>query len=210
MTVTRFVGLDISARSTGFAIIDRVGSLDCMPYMIPPNEGQLFLRHVGNIPIPASFKRQGETIKYTDGERLHTLRTSLWEILDAYQPDIFIKEGLAMNFSRFRASEIVAKATGIVEEVIAGDFYKESHQEVIEYKPSTIKKEIAGHGKADKLDVQKAVFKYFDPELFPSKEKRDKTIEYNDDATDAVASVLTHFKKNGMAYWTERSKEIAL
>ncbi|WP_144651092.1 crossover junction endodeoxyribonuclease RuvC [Bacillus cereus] len=206
MSVTRYIGLDISAKSTGFAIIDRVEAPE-ISRLKPPNEGQIFLRHVGHIPIPASYRHQGRTIKYTDGERLHTLRTALWEILDAYQPDIFIKEGLAMNFSRFRASEIVAKATGTVEECIASDFTKEKHQEVIEYKPSTIKKEIAGHGKADKLDVQKGVFLYFDPEEFPSKVKRDGSKEYNDDATDAAASVLTHFEKNGMKYWTERSRE---
>ncbi|MDF9611884.1 crossover junction endodeoxyribonuclease RuvC [Bacillus cereus] len=204
MTVTRYIGLDISARSTGFAIIDRVDEGS-----ISKNDGQIFLRHVGHIPIPASYRHQGQTVKYTDGERLHTLRTALWEILDAYQPDIFIKEGLAMNFSRFRASEIVAKATGVVEECIAADFTKEKHQEILEYKPSTIKKEIAGHGKADKLDVQKGVFYYFSPEAhnFPYKNKRDGSKEYNDDATDAVASVLTHFEKNGMKYWTERSRE---
>lgn len=197
--ITRFAGFDVSARSTGYIIIDRRDS-----------DGKLFLRDVGHIPIPASYKRQGKTHKYTDGERLHTLRVAVWELMDAYQPDIFIKEGLALNFGRFRAAEIVSKAMGVLEEVIAGDFYKETHQEILEYKPSTIKKEIAGHGKADKLDVQKAVFKYFDPELFPSKVKRDETIEYNDDATDAVASVLTHFKKNGMTYWTERSNNIGI
>ncbi|MFA2603642.1 crossover junction endodeoxyribonuclease RuvC [Bacillus cereus] len=204
MSVTRYIGLDISATSTGFAIIDRVDEGS-----ISKNDGQIFLRHVGHIPIPASYRHQGQTVKYTDGERLHTLRTALWEILDAYQPDIFIKEGLAMNFSRFRASEIVAKATGVVEECIAADFTKEKHQEILEYKPSTIKKEIAGHGKADKLDVQKGVFLYFSPEEndFPYKNKRDGSKEYNDDATDAVASVLTHFEKNGMKYWTERSRE---
>ncbi|MBR9655764.1 crossover junction endodeoxyribonuclease RuvC [Bacillus cereus] len=201
MTVTRYVGFDIST-STGYAIIDRVDEGS-----ISKNGGQIFLRHVGVISVPSSYRHQGQTIKYTDGQRLHTLRTTVWEILEAYDPDIYIKEGRAVNFSRFRASEITGKATGIIDEVI--EAFTQGATVIFEYKPSTIKKEIAGHGKADKEEVQHGVFHYFSPEenAFPYKNKRDGSKEYNDDATDAVASVLTHFEKNGMKYWTERSRE---
>ncbi|ARO62434.1 Crossover junction endodeoxyribonuclease ruvC [Bacillus cereus] len=138
------------------------------------------------------------------------MRVAVWELLDAYQPDVFVKEGLALNFGRFRASEIVSKATGVVEEAIASDFYKEKHQVIYEYKPSTIKKEVAGHGKAIKDDVQEAVFLYFDKAHFPHKVKRDGEIEYNDDATDAVGAILTHFIKNKIPFWTELSEDTKL
>lgn len=192
MGVTRYFGLDISATSTGYCVIDHAETT-----------GELFLRTVDVIKTPPSYRHQGQAVKYTEGERLHKLRETLWQILDDYQPDVFIKEGRAVNFSRFHASEITGKATGVVEECVASSFTKYNHQDFIEYKPSTIKKHVAGNGKADKEDVKLGVFKYFDKEKnnFPFKKKRDG-VEYIDDATDAVGAILTHFIINKIPFHT--------
>ncbi len=200
---TRYIGLDISASETGVTILDR-GDFT----------GRLSLVWVGHIKTVPSQGTGAKKITFTDGERLRTIRASLYEILDKFNPQVFIKEGQGADMDKFRSVSLVSKATGVVEECCQSWWGKQP-LEIYAYPPSTIKKQVAGNGKADKEDVQKAVFKVFDSVEYSFKMRKlkgdkEKRPYWNDNETDSTAAILTYFKKEGITYWTDHLKEIAL
>lgn len=206
MIPTRMIGLDISASETGVSIVDRHPS------------GDLSLVFVDTINTEPSRKYKGVTIKYTDGERLSLIRDSLYEILDRYIPDTYIKEGQGADMNKFRSVSLVSKATGVVEECIEAWHRSQGSTSaaiIHAYPPSTIKKEVTGFGGVDKSitgtdtwskylrkkPVIDAVLEEFNPEKFSSTVKKLKGVErtmYNDNECDSVACILTHLKKKGL------------
>lgn len=214
--MTRYLGLDISASETGVTILDR-----------DDLTGRLSLVWVGHIKTVASQGTGAKKITFTDGERLKIIRSSLYEILDKFNPQVFIKEGQGADMNKFRSVSLVSKATGVVEECCQSWWGKEP-LEIYAYPPSTIKKEVTGYGGVDKtikgngtkekylkkLPVIQAVLSLFGSEnysyvLRKLKGDTEKVPYYNDNETDSTAAILAHFKKNGIKYWTEQSKEIA-
>jgi len=195
MGSTRFLGLDISAKSTGVTILDR-----------DDLTGRLSLVYVTHIDIPASVGYGANKTSFTDGQRLAILNDSLYEILDRFNPQVFIKEGLGANMNKFRSVSLVSKATGVVERVCQSWWGKEP-LEIHAYPPMTIKKEVTGSGKADKEEVMKAIFTLFGTEHYSfvlSKRKGDteKRPYFNDDETDSTAAIITHFRKNNIKFKT--------
>ncbi|WDS60607.1 hypothetical protein BC7_00010 [Bacillus phage BC-7] len=192
----RYIGLDISASETGVAIMDR------------EDTGKVSLAFVGNIQTVSSNKYK----KFTDGERLSLIRTSVWEVLDRYAPQVFIKEGQGADMSKFRSVSLVSKATGVLEEAIESwNFINHGKEatKVYAYPPSTIKLQVAGSGKADKGDVIRNVIDTFGEEGFSYKMRKlkgdtEKRKYFNDNECDAVASILTHFKKEGIDYFIDK------
>ncbi|AXF39887.1 hypothetical protein BMBphi_gp039 [Bacillus phage vB_BthS_BMBphi] len=200
------IGLDISPTETGVSIVDRFPS------------GELDLVFVDTIVTAPSRKYKGVTIKYTDGERLNLIRDSLWEILDRYIPDTYIKEGQGADMNKFRSVSLVSKATGVIEECIEGWHRSQGNTSaaiIHAYPPSTIKKEVTGFGGVDKTitgtdtwskylrkkPVIDAVLEEFNPVKFSSTVKKLKGVErtmYNDNECDSVACILTHLKKKGL------------
>lgn len=215
--MTRYIGLDISASETGVTILDR-----------DDLTGSLSLVWVGHIKTVASQGTGAKKITFTDGERLKLIRASLYEILDKFNPQVFIKEGQGADMNKFRSVSLVSKATGVVEECCQSWWGKEP-LEIHAYPPSTIKKEVTGYGGVDKtikgngtkekylkkLPVIQAVLSLFGSEHYSYELRKlkgdtEKKVYYNDNETDSTAAILTHFSKGGMAYWTDPSKEIAL
>lgn len=215
MTVKRYIGLDISASETGVTILDR-----------DDFTGRLSLVWVGHIETVSSQGTGAKKITFTDGERLKIIRSSLYEILDKFNPQVFIKEGQGADMGKFRSVSLVSKATGVVEECCQSWWGKEP-LEIYAYPPSTIKKEVTGFGGVDKTikgadtwskylrkkPVIDEVVNLFGGENYSHVKKKLKGVDrvlFNDNECDSTAAILTHFNKEGIKYWTERSKEIAL
>ncbi|MGX5594643.1 hypothetical protein [Bacillus cereus] len=205
MTVTRYIGLDISASETGVTILDRAP------------DGRLSLVWVGHIKTVASQGTGAKKITFTDGERLKIIRSSLYEILDKFNPQLFIKEGQGANMGKFRSVSLVSKATGVVEECCQSWWGKEP-LEIHAYPPSTVKKEVTGFGGVDKTikgndtwskylrkkPVVDEIVKLFGGENYSHVNKKLKGVErimYNDNETDSTAVIITHFKKEGIYYY---------
>ncbi|MEC3021463.1 hypothetical protein P9Z80_30220 [Bacillus cereus] len=204
MSVTRYIGLDISASETGVTILDRAP------------DGRLSLVWVGHIKTVASQGTGPKKITFTDGERLKIIRSSLYEILDKFNPQVFIKEGQGADMNKFRSVSLVSKATGVVEECCQSWWGKEP-LEIYAYPPSTIKKEVTGFGGVDKTikgtdtwskylrkkPVIDEVVKLFGGDNYSSVRKKLKGVDrvmYNDNETDSTAAILTYFKKEGIDF----------
>ena len=204
MSVTRYLGLDISASETGVTILDRASS------------GKLSLVWVGHIKTVASQGSGANRITFTDGERLHIIRSSLYEILDKFNPEVFIKEGQGADMNKFRSVSLVSKATGVVEETCQ-TWNGNEPLEIHSYPPSTIKKEVTGFGGVDKSlkgtdtwskylrkkPVIDEVVKLFGGENYSHVKKKLKGVErimYNDNECDSTAVILTYFKKEGIDF----------
>lgn len=202
---TRYIGLDISASETGVTILDR-----------DDFTGRLYLVWVGHIKTVASQGSGTNKKTFTDGERLRIIRSSLYEILDKFTPEVFIKEGQGADMNKFRSVSLVSKATGVVEETCQS-WHGSEPLEVYSYPPSTIKKEVTGFGGVDKTikgtdtwskylrkkPVIDEVVKLFGGENYSHVKKKLKGIErimYNDNECDSTAVILTYFKKEGIYY----------
>ena len=118
--------------------------------------------------------------KQTHGQRLRVIRKTLETIHKSNPFDILVRE---KGFSRFpRETQALFKVHGVAEEYFT-DF------KVQEYAPATIKKVIAGTGKASKDEVEAGVRRILDlPEEF---------IFVSDNASDAVAVALTYIIEKG-------------
>lgn len=204
--MTRLIGLDISASETGVTILDR-----------DDFTGRLYLVWVGHIKTVASQGTGAKKITFTDGERLKIIRSSLYEILDKFNPQVFIKEGQGADMNKFRSVSLVSKATGVVEECCQSWWGKEP-LEIYAYPPSTIKKEVTGFGGVDKTikgndtwskylrkkPVVDEVVKLFGGDNYSSVSKKLKGVDrvmYNDNETDSTSVILTYFKKEGIDYY---------
>ncbi|PGM38506.1 hypothetical protein [Bacillus thuringiensis] len=205
MAIKRYIGLDISASETGVTILDR-----------DDLTGRLSLVWVGHVKTVASQGTGAKKITFTDGERLKLIRSSLYEILDKFNPQVFIKEGQGADMGKFRSVSLVSKATGVVEECCQSWWGKEP-LEIYAYPPSTIKKEVTGYGGVDKTikgtdtwskylrkkPVIDEIISMFNPIYYSSVKKKLKGVErimYNDNECDSTAVIITHFKKEGIDF----------
>lgn len=116
-----------------------------------------------------------KTAARTDtGKRLCTIYDDLHSVIDEYQPDLVSIEKL---FSYKMGSIIlVAQARGVVMLVLA-----QRNLPFVEFTPAQIKLSVAGHGNADKADVQDAI----------TRELKLESIPKPDDAADGLAVALT-------------------
>lgn len=202
--MTRYIGLDISASETGVTILDR------------DSKGSLSLVWVGHIKTVSSQGTGKNAIKFTDGQRLNIIRSSLYEILDKFNPQVFIKEGQGADMNKFRSVSLVSKATGVVEETCQSWWGKEP-LEIYSYPPSTVKKEVTGFGGVDKSikgtdtwskylrkkPVIDEIVKLFGGENYSYVKKKLKGVDrtmFNDNECDSTAVILTYFKKEGIDY----------
>lgn len=202
---TRLIGFDISASDTGITVMD-VDSRG--------NKSLVYVTHIETVPSKGKHK-------FSDGERLSLLRHSVFEILDRFAPQVFIKEGMGADMSKFRSVSLVSKATGIIEEVC--ETWKQFNQsgasvthdpvKMHAYPPSTIKKAVTGYGGVDKTikgsntkanylrkkPVIDAVLQEFGTDMYSYKLRKltgdtQKEVYYNDNETDSTAVILTHLK----------------
>jgi len=119
------------------------------------------------------------------GKRLDSIFNELTDILKETKPDIVAIEKLFFATNAKTAIR-VGQAQGVL--LLASQKQK---VEVFEYAPGTIKKVVTGDGRADKKKVQKAVRSVLGNGVRSKPHKK----THFDNAADALAVALCHFKK---------------
>lgn len=124
------------------------------------------------------------------GKRLKKIYKQLEEIFSKHSPDVMAIERLF--FARNAKTAIrVGQAQGVMLHCAAS--YK---TKTVEYAPGTIKKTVAGNGRAGKKQMQKFVRKFLGPGV---RSKPGKKTHF-DNAADALAVAICHaytVKENG-------------
>ena len=135
------------------------------------NTGGAIFDDNGNYIFGFSVPTEGDEIK----DRLRALGDTLLSYLKEYPCKLLIMENGFMRFHR--ATQILYRCFGVVN-------YLFSNVEQIYYAPTTIKKVIAGSGKATKEDVASALFMKYPDAGFT-----------DEDQSDACAVGVTYFEK---------------
>jgi crossover junction endodeoxyribonuclease RuvC len=154
------LGLDPGTATTGFGFIQKKGKkITALDFGLIETEKEL-----------------------PSHKRLLLINKELKKIIKQGKPDVIAIERLFFATNAKTAMD-VGRASGILLYTAAC-----SGLEVFEYAPMTIKKIIAGNGKADKKTVQKALRKVLGAKV--RSKKNGKT--HFDDAADALAVALCH------------------
>lgn len=158
------MGLDLSLSSTGVSIINCDGK------------------------IWATHRITTEKKNYINEDvRLNSIADSISFILKSYEGKIK-RVAIENQYISRNSPSIMSlrKLLGVVARMI----YKEHNIDIEYYAPTTIKKEIAGNGKASKEDVANAIYETYKYSLlkkYSDRQGKDKT----SDIYDAIAVALT-------------------
>ena len=115
-------------------------------------------------------------------KRLESIYKKATFILKKHLPDVFAIEKIFFA-SNAKTAIAVGQAQGVL--MLAASKAK---VKVVEYAPGTIKKVVAGDGRAKKMDIQKAVRKMLGNNIKSKAKKR----THFDNAADALAIALCH------------------
>lgn len=115
-------------------------------------------------------------------KRLEEIYKQIRLILRNFSPDVMAIEKVFFATNAKTAMR-VGEATGVLLFAAA-----KNNTNVFEYAPGTIKKVVAGNGRADKKLVQKAVRKYLGAKVRSQKHKK----THFDNAADALAVAICH------------------
>lgn len=122
----------------------------------------------------------------THGEKLANIYFNLDDIIRKYPITDFVRE---KGFFRFpQATQALYKVVGVVDFTM---YCNEIKMNIEEIAPTSVKKLVAGNGKADKLEVEKAVRNYL------SKSCREIIFE-TDNHSDAVAVGIAYCRKKNL------------
>ena len=152
------LGLDISLTSTGYAVC----RLD---------RGKLEVIDKGRIRTYAS---------QPFGVRLMRIKSRIDILLEIYPIDLIVKEG---GFTRGFSTQQIFRAVGVCELACA----EGGHEKIEEIAPTSVKKYVAGYGKATKEEVALGVMDFVGEMEFES-----------DDVSDAVAVVIAYLVREGV------------
>jgi crossover junction endodeoxyribonuclease RuvC len=148
----RILGVDPGLKITGYAIIEH-------------NEQNEFL-----------IICTGELMTKKNEKKRHmTIFNGLKDILNVYKPDICGVEKIFVNNNPITSLQL-SQARGIA--ILAFEFFDKQY---FEMSPTTIKKEILGHGFCKKIHIQNYMSSLFGLDLTP-------------DASDALAIAITTLK----------------
>jgi crossover junction endodeoxyribonuclease RuvC len=125
--------------------------------------------------------------------RLKELKEKIDELLDYYEPDLVAVERPVSFFNGDTTVSLISYYGLVIGAAVSRGI------EVIECRPTTVKKFITGHGNADKLEVAEEMQKRFGIMLhLPQYTKRDhKLVDYLYDESDAT----------GLAYYAYNKKK---
>ena len=124
-----------------------------------------------------------ETDKDGDfGKRLIKINDELDSIIKKLKPDVISIERLFFA-NNAKTAMTVGRAIGVIVFTAA-----KNNIDIFEYAPGTIKKQIAGNGRADKKDIQKALRVIFGAKIRSKNHKR----THFDNSADALAVALCH------------------
>ncbi|HEX4842452.1 MAG TPA: crossover junction endodeoxyribonuclease RuvC [Limnobacter sp.] len=155
----RILGIDPGLRITGYGVVDVQGA-----------QQQYVASGVIRTASEASLP-----------ERLHTLFAGLCELSELYKPQVAVVEIVFVNVNP-QSTLLLGQARGAVLTALT-----HSQLAVVEYTALQIKQAIAGHGKANKAQVQEMVKRLLKLPATPTA-----------DAADALAAALTHAQSNKM------------
>lgn len=129
-----------------------------------------------------------ETDKWSLSEkRLEKIYQETIKLLKVHSPDVFAIEKIFFA-TNAKTAIAVGQAQGVMLLAAA-----KSKLPVVEYAPGTIKKFIAGNGRASKKEVQVSVRKILGNQVKSKAKKR----THFDNAADALAVALCHALKEG-------------
>lgn len=165
------LGIDPGTASTGYGLI-RVKS-DCQGTDTSQLKGALECLEYGLIATKPDL---------STGDRLKKLNLELSKIIKKYRPAVLAIESLYF-FKNFKTAIPVSQASGVVFLTAA-----KNKIPVFSLTPPQVKMTIAGHGWAEKEQVQKKMKKLLGLKEVPKP----------DDAADALAIALTYFLKNNL------------
>lgn len=161
----RILGIDPGTATTGFGLIEVNGK-------------RLMVKEWGLI----------ETDKDAmPGDRLVNINEQFTKLLKDLSPDIISIEKLFFA-TNAKTAMSVGQAIGIIIYTAAKAGIK-----IVEYAPGTVKKQIAGSGRADKKMIQKAVRKILGAKV----RSRIHGKTHFDNSADALAVALCHATKGG-------------
>jgi len=159
----RILGIDPGTATSGYGVID-------------VNKGITDVVGWGLIETD----KEGST-----ANRLEAIYKKTGEIIKNYTPDVFVIEKIF-----FATNAKTAIAVGQAQGVMMLSASK-AKIKVAEYAPGTIKKMVAGDGRAKKKDVQKAVRRILGNKVRSKNKKK----THFDNAADALAVALCHYYK---------------
>ena len=167
------VGIDPGTATTGWGIIN-----------VDESSGntKLIARSYGCI-----LTDKGREMQY----RLLSIREGIARVIAEYKPDVMAVEQIFFGVNS-RTAIAVGQARGAILLAAA-----EKHLPIFEYTGLTVKLIVAGHGRADKDQVQKAVLRHLRVRKLPvAKSQVGKDVfRFRDDAYDALAIAICHYFK---------------
>lgn len=178
------LGVDPGTATTGWGVIN---SKDKISY----SNGKTVQDNIKVVDYGCIITEQVDRMEV----RLRILKEALDAVLKKYRPDVVVVERLFFGINA-KTGISVAQARGVVMLATAekGALYEE-------YTGLQVKKGMTGSGKADKKQMQEAVLKLlglthasFDSKVTDQRGK--KIFRFRDDAADALACAIFHFKKS--------------
>lgn len=151
----RILALDPSSTETGYACMNNL-------------QGEVMVDNYGSIKATGSHDL---------GRRLSTIRESVEGLISRNRPDVVVCEDQHGGVNQ-KTLMTLREVVGVIR-VLTYDY----GADFVMYAPSTIKKEIAGHGRASKKRVKENISKMLEIE---------EDIE-NDNITDALSVGATYF-----------------
>lgn len=126
METLRILGIDPGTATTGYGVVDKIGSS----------------------PVMVDYGTIETSPKLEAADRLTDIYAQLNKIIDKYNPDVMVMERLF--FAKNQTTAIaVGKACGVMQLAAAQRGLK-----VVEYTPPEVKQAVVGYGNAEKKQVQ--------------------------------------------------------
>lgn len=160
---SRILGLDLSMGCSGFSVVE-------------VRDGHPYLVHTSHVKTDS---------KHSHGQRLIAVENHMLDLLNKFGPFNAIAREKGFS-AHAMTTQVIFRVVGVSDLTLA----KQGYTKIAEYAPSTVKKVIAGNGKASKQEVENAVRIV----LGLSSKFKFKT----DDESDACAVALVHLLKEGL------------
>lgn len=139
----------------------------------------------GHGMVPLEYDLIETNKEFTPSERLSMIYDHVQEIIRSKSPDVMAIEKVFFA-SNAKTAIRVGQAQGVM--LLAAATF---NLPVVEYAPGTIKKVVAGNGRANKKEMQACVYKIFQDLGFEVKSEKNKKTHF-DNVADALAIAYCH------------------
>jgi crossover junction endodeoxyribonuclease RuvC len=157
------LGIDPGSVRVGYGVLEKNGN-------------EITLKDAGLLSIPQ---------KESSGKRLVSLENDLQKIIHTWKPNRVGVEKIFFTKNK-KTGISVAESRGVIMKTLS-----ESHMDIFELSPTTIKMSITGNGKSDKKDVERMVKMIL----------KIQTKQFIDDTIDAIAiGYVTAFLNKNLVF----------